>query len=103
MEGITLALTFSGLVDTVVDYIGKIIALLSAFLFIVFVYGMIKFIRSAGDEKARTEGKSIMLWGLVTLFVLVSAWGLVSFVVNTLEIDPDQTVVSKEVIDRLFP
>ena len=44
--------------------------------------------RKAGDEKGREEGKSRMIWGIIGLFVIVSMWGLVRFVGETLGVDP---------------
>jgi hypothetical protein len=43
-----------------------------------FLYGLMKFILAAGNEEAKEEGKRIMIWGIVALFVMVSIWGLVS-------------------------
>lgn len=53
------------------------IALALALLF--FIWGLAKFIWNSGDEKALETGRNIMLWGTVTLFVLVSIWGIVTF------------------------
>lgn len=49
-----------------------------------FFWGLAKFIRSAGDEKAVEEGKRTMIWGVVALFVMVSVWGLVFLLQNTI-------------------
>lgn len=53
------------------------IALALALLF--FFWGLAKFIWNSGDEKALEAGRRIMLWGTVTLFVLVSIWGIMTF------------------------
>jgi hypothetical protein len=45
---------------------------------LVFFWGLVKFI-FAGEE-AKKEGRSLMIWGLVALFVMVSVWGLVRFI-----------------------
>jgi hypothetical protein len=44
-----------------------------------FFFGLAKFIFQSGDEKAVEEGKRIMKWGLVALFVMVSVWGIIGF------------------------
>jgi hypothetical protein len=46
---------------------------------LVFFWGLVKFITKAGDEGAVEEGRRLMLWGIVALFVMVSVWGLVQF------------------------
>ncbi len=43
-----------------------------------FLYGLMKFVLSAGDEEKKKEGQQIMIWGIVALFVMVSVWGLVN-------------------------
>lgn len=43
---------------------------------LLFFWGMVKYIWSAGDKE---EGKKIMVWGVVALFVMSSIWGIVSF------------------------
>ena len=40
-----------------------------------FFWGVAKYIKSEGDGKE--EGKKIMIWGIVALFVISSVWGLV--------------------------
>ncbi len=43
-----------------------------------FFWGIAKYIRSEGTGKE--EGKKIMIWGVVALFVMSTIWGLVSFI-----------------------
>lgn len=43
-----------------------------------FFWGMALLTLNAGNEQKRTTGKSIMFWGILTLFVMVSIWGIVS-------------------------
>jgi hypothetical protein len=48
-----------------------------------FVYGIIQYFLNPENEEKRKNGKSFMLWGLITLFVMVSIWGLVGVLSNT--------------------
>jgi len=54
---------------------------------VVFFWGMVKYMSSLGDEKKRADGKYMMAWGIVALFVMVSVWGLVAIITNTLGLD----------------
>ncbi len=71
--------------------IGSIIQLLTQIAFaaalLFFFWGMAKFILHAGDESGREEGKEVMKWGIVALFVIFSIWGIVAFIRNEFEID----------------
>jgi hypothetical protein len=52
---------------------------------VVFFWGMVKYIYSLG-EKEKTEGRMLMVWGVIALFAMVSVWGLVRVVQETLNI-----------------
>lgn len=45
-----------------------------------FFYGVAKYILHADDEKAAKDGKSIMVYGVIGLFVISSIWGIVNFI-----------------------
>jgi len=45
-----------------------------------FFWGLVKFIWNAGDEKNLADGKQLMLWGMVGIFVIVSLWAIVGFI-----------------------
>jgi len=85
----------SGVVKTplenIIGIIGDIILLVIpvvvALALIFFFWGLAQFILNAGNEQKRTEGKGIMLWGIIALFVIVSVWGLVTVLQNTFRID----------------
>lgn len=66
-------------IDDIKGYMGSIMPILVGAALIVFIWGLIKFIGTAGDETGRTEGKQRMLWGIIALFVIVSIWGIVTF------------------------
>lgn len=48
-----------------------------------FFWGLVKYIFAAGDGEKIDEGKSLMIWSVVALFVMVSVWGLVGFIGRT--------------------
>ena len=50
---------------------------------IVFVWGIIKYIMAAGDEKARKDGRMMIIWSLVGLAVILGMAGLVNLLLST--------------------
>lgn len=52
-----------------------------------FLYGLALYILASGDEAKRNEGRHIMIWGIIALFAMVSVWGLVKILQNTLNIN----------------
>lgn len=58
---------------------------LFAIAFIVFLYGIaLKYIFSHGDAAKVSEGHRIILWGLIGFVVMISIWGLVNLLGDTL-------------------
>ena len=55
-----------------------LIPLVFALALLFFFWGVAKYIWSAGD--AKEEGKQIMVWGVVALFVMSSIWGIIYFI-----------------------
>ncbi len=68
--------TFGDIVDMFLDLVLLIIPIIASLALLAFFWGLVKFISNAGDEKAIGDGKSLMKWGLVALFVMVSIWGI---------------------------
>jgi hypothetical protein len=49
-----------------------------------FFWGLAKFIfaLNSGNEKGAQGGKTMMWWGVIALFVAVSIWGLIRFLIS---------------------
>jgi NADH:ubiquinone oxidoreductase subunit 2 (subunit N) len=79
---------------TIEDIINRVLVpLIFALAFVVFLWGVFQyFIAGASDEEKRESGKSLMIYGLIGFFVMVSVWGLVNLLVGTfpLETNPPQ-------------
>jgi len=51
-----------------------------------FVWGVVQYVLSADSAEERKKSKQVMLWGILSLFVIVSVWGLVGFMRTVLGI-----------------
>ena len=74
---------FGDLVNMILGFIAYLIPLLIAIGLLVFLWGMAKFILHAEDEGKREEGRQLMMWGAIGLFVMVSFWGLTKILIGT--------------------
>ncbi len=77
------ATNFSALVTQFTNYVRLIVPLIIGLAVLVFIWGIFKFVLSAGNDKDHTEGIKFMTWGIVSLFVMVSVWGLVAILTKT--------------------
>ena len=50
---------------------------------LVFLWGVLKYVLSTSDG-GKGEGRTFMLWGIIALFVMVSVWGLVNILRDSL-------------------
>ncbi|TAL49573.1 hypothetical protein EPN83_00300 [Patescibacteria group bacterium] len=67
---------FEELVCFAVIHINTILFILASATLLVFFWGVAKFVLAAGDEKKIGEGKELMKWGIIALFVMFSVWGI---------------------------
>jgi hypothetical protein len=67
------------LIKAVGGLISSLLVIVAAIALLVFFWGLAKFILKANDPKANAEGKNLMIWGIIALFVMVSVWGIVAF------------------------
>lgn len=74
---------FRELVNVVIDVIDTALPVVTGLALLVFIWGLAKFIfRIGGDEKAVKEGKNLMVWGLIALFLMMSFMSILSFFHN---------------------
>jgi len=59
------------------------ITLLMAVALVVFLYGCFLFIKGAAEPGAREIGRQHILWGIVGMVVMVSAYAILSIAANT--------------------
>jgi uncharacterized membrane protein HdeD (DUF308 family) len=90
-------LTFAQTVDTEVNQLGDIFGIINraisaavpiviSLAILVFIWGVLRYVIST-DEDKRKDGKNLMLWGIVGIFVMVSVWGLVGILQKTIGVD----------------
>ncbi len=71
----------------------SLIPLAFAIALVIFVYGVVKYIAKADDEEARKKGRNFMIWGLLAIFVMVSVWGFVKLIQNSIKLESGPIVI----------
>src|SRR3990167_7525919 len=75
---------FKDLVKKITENVfNPLVGLLLTLALIYFFVGLVKYIMSAGDEEAKGAGRSIMINGVIALFVMAAVWGLVAILNQT--------------------
>lgn len=77
----------------ILNLIFTLIRGLTVFVFslavVIFFWGIVKFILNAANSEGHREGINFMIWGVISIFVMASIWGLVGILQNTFSLDND--------------
>jgi Type IV secretion system pilin len=78
--------TVQRLLDPVITHVVlPVVELMFAVAVVVFVYGVLQMVFFGGSEDAQSAGKASILYGTIGMFIMVSAWGIIYFISNTLK------------------
>jgi len=81
-----------GVATNIFDVIKALIPIVFALALLYFFWGLAKYILAAGNEASKQDGKGIMIWGIIALFVMVSVWGLVKILQATFNISDSENI-----------
>ena len=72
--------TIGSMIDAITTVVKSFIPILLALAVLCFFWGLVKFINHADDEKSLEEGKQLMIWGMIAIFVMVAFWGIIGWI-----------------------
>lgn len=75
--------TIRGLAVRLVDILNILMPFFIWLAVFIVVVGIVRYIAAGGNEEKRREGGAFILWGIVSVFILLSIWGLVNLLLNT--------------------
>jgi len=67
--------------------IAPIILLLFVGSLAYFFWGVADYIRGSGNEEIRKVGRDHMMWGIIGIFIMVSAWAIIKILLNSIGAD----------------
>lgn len=67
----------------VTNIIAPLVQFIFALAVLVFIWGLLGFFKSGDDSSARDQGKMHILWGVVGMAIMVSAYGIIRFVASS--------------------
>lgn len=81
--------TYTGLTSTdiritIANIIRTAMGLLGIIAVLIVLYGGFKWMTAQGDTKAVDEAKKVLIAGIIGLIIIVSAYAIASFVINSL-------------------
>lgn len=87
--------------DAIVAFVGRTVRALIPIVFglaiVYFFWGLVTFLRAAGDPKAQEAGRNQMIWGVIAIAVMISVYGLVFWLQGLLGINNVGTITPPSV------
>lgn len=80
-------MTIFGVIATLAGILNAFAPVIVALALVYFFWGLAQYILNAADEEKKKEGRNIMIWGILALFVMVSVWGIVNVIRDTFQLD----------------
>ena len=71
--------------------VGALVPVLVTLAMVVFFWGLVRYFWWGTSEPKIEEAKKLMKWGLITLFLMVSVWGIIALMQEALNIDENAT------------
>ncbi len=84
------------LFESAITLMSSLVYLIVAMALFGFMYGVVRYMLSGGNEQVRKESREFMLYGILILFVMTSLWGLVYLLRSTIFDDTNQGETSSE-------
>ncbi len=84
------------LVSSIGYIINLLIPIIIALTVLIFFWGLFKYVLGGGD-KEKSDGKGILIAGIIALFVEVSIWGIIHLLATTVGIPQASTGVAPSV------
>lgn len=72
----------SPIITNIVNPVVKFLVLIAV---VYFVWGVVKMIINAKEPSAHEEGRKHMMYGLIGLFIMISAWAIVYVISNSVK------------------
>lgn len=68
------------------------IMILFALAFVIFLFGVVQYIRSSNSAEGTTKGRDHIIWGLIGMAIMVSAFAIIRIIIGTFDIpEPEIT------------
>ena len=74
------------------DVIKLFVPFLVIVALVAFIWGVVQYVIAGGDANKKKEGRNLIIYGLIGLFVIVAVWGLVAVIGNTIGVQPGGTI-----------
>ena len=94
--------TIPTILGTIASILNAVIPLIIGLAFVVFLWGIYKYVSSASFE-GKEGARQTIIYGLIGLFVMLAAWGLVNILIATFFDGKAPGIVPPWIPEIIFP
>jgi hypothetical protein len=95
VPGVAAAADLTDILQLASNFLNALMGLFITLAIVVFFWGLISYLFKAGEDKS--EGLKIMFYGVITIFVMVSIWGIIRLLQNTFKVTSTDPIIPKGV------
>ncbi|MFC1595138.1 hypothetical protein ACFL3E_01795 [Patescibacteria group bacterium] len=77
-------MSFAEFIERITKITSSLIPLVLLIAGVVFISGIIKYIAAGGDEEKLKQAKNLIIYGLISISVIVMTWGVVRLLALTI-------------------
>ena len=81
-----------GMLYDIADILNFLILMVAGLALLAFFWGLVKFLFRSADKVDKEQGKNLMIWGILALFVMVSVWGIIRVLQKELGLQQNTTI-----------
>ena len=63
--------------------------------FVIFLWGVVEFLKNANNVDGRKKGRDHMIWGVLGLVIMLGVYGIINILVNTFGLSKSHTIDNK--------
>jgi hypothetical protein len=94
--------------STIVSFINKVsqviinpaIQILFLLALLYFLWGVFNFVKGSDADDTRETGKRHMIWGIFGMFIMISAYGILNFIIGSVGVDGQTQGEINQVLKR---
>ncbi len=96
LPAVASAQTLLNTLALVSQFLNALVYLFITLAIVVFFYGLIKYLLGGGQE-GKSDGLRIMMMGVITIFVMVSIWGIIRLLQSTFRVTSTEPIIPKTI------
>ncbi|HZS42756.1 MAG TPA: hypothetical protein VFA52_00875 [Candidatus Paceibacterota bacterium] len=74
---------FKSLVQLLISLLNALVPLIIGIALVAFLWGVMRYVTGGQSEEKIKQGRTLMIYGIIALFVMVAVWGLVGILEST--------------------